>query len=101
MEREQLERELEALHEASFAWALRCCGGDRGEAEDVLQTTYLKIVEGRARYRGESAIRTWLFAVIKRTAVDAHRRRERRERVRFWLRRVPRAEFPDAPDRAF
>lgn len=41
------EQRLEELHPASFGWAVQCCGGDRQEAEDVLQTTYLKVLDGR------------------------------------------------------
>ena len=37
-----------------------------GEAEEVLQTVYLKIFEGNARFRGESSLKTWLFAVIRK-----------------------------------
>src|SRR2546426_689084 len=51
----ELKAELETLHSASFGWALSCCRRDRGEAEDVLQTVYLKILEGKARFRGEAA----------------------------------------------
>ncbi len=68
-----LEQQIEDLHEASFAWTLTCCGGDRQEAEDVLQTTYLKVLDGRARFNGRSSLKTWLFAVIRRTAVGRRR----------------------------
>ncbi len=64
----ELKAELETLHSASFGWALSCCRRDRGEAEDVLQTVYLKILEGKARFRGEAAFKTWLFAVISGVA---------------------------------
>jgi RNA polymerase sigma-70 factor (ECF subfamily) len=67
--------ELEKLHAASFGWALSCCRRDRTEAEEVLQTVYLKILEGKARYRGESNLKTWLFAVIRKTAITEHRKR--------------------------
>jgi len=69
---------LEACHPESFAWALNCCGRDPIEAEDVLQTVYLKVLDGRARFDGRSAFTTWLFAVIRRTAAEERRRHRRR-----------------------
>jgi len=74
MDNAELKVELEKLHSASFGWALSCCGRDRGEAEEVLQTVYLKILEGKARFRGEANLKTWLFAVIRNTAISEHRR---------------------------
>lgn len=74
--REQLERH----HAASFGWALHCCGRDPVEAEDVLQTAYVKILEGRACFAGRSSFKTWLFEVIRRTAADARRR--------HWFRKL-------------
>ena len=73
MDRAELERELERLHAASFGWALGCCGRNRDDAEEVLQTVYLKVLEGKARFDGRSSLKTWLFAVIRRTALS-HRR---------------------------
>ena len=90
---EPLERCLEALHPASYGWALGCCRWDREEAEEVLQTAYLKILDGRARFDGRSSFKTWLFAVIRRTA--AERRRGR------WLRSLAALRRLDArPDPA-
>ncbi len=82
MDSAALRDQLESHHTASFAWALHCCDRDRQEAEEVLQTVYLKIIEGKARYDGRSSLRTWLFAVIRRTAADARRRHILR-RLRF------------------
>ena len=70
----ELKAELEKLHGSSFGWALGCCRRDPGEAEEVLQTVYLKILEGKARFRGESSLRTWLFAVIHKTAAGERRK---------------------------
>jgi RNA polymerase sigma factor (sigma-70 family) len=67
--------ELEALHLESLGWARSCCRQDAEEAENVLQAVYLKIVERRALFDGRSTLRTWLFAVIRRTAADGRRRR--------------------------
>jgi RNA polymerase sigma-70 factor (ECF subfamily) len=69
-----LEGELERLHPASFAWALGCCRRNREDAEEVLQTSYLKILEGRARFGGTASFKTFLFAVIRRTAGELRRR---------------------------
>ena len=70
----ELKAELEMLHGASFGWALNCCRRDRAEAEEVLQTVYLKILEGKACFRGEASLKTWLFAVIRKTAIGEHRK---------------------------
>jgi len=89
--------QLETLHPESFAWALACCAHDLAEAEDVLQMTYLKILDNRARYAGRSSFKTWLFGVIRFTA-----REQRRWAWLRWLRRAPLEDAeerpsPDAP----
>lgn len=77
----ELKHELEKLHSASFGWALNCCRRDHAEAEEVLQTVYLKILQGKARYRGEASLKTWLFAVIRKTAIGEYRKRVLRNLV--------------------
>lgn len=74
MSRARLEADLAELHPASFGWALGCCNGNRGEAEEVMQVAYLKVLDGRARFDGGSSFKTWLFAVIRRTAGERRRR---------------------------
>lgn len=74
MEISELKTELEKLHQASFGWALSCCRHNHAEAEEVLQTVYLKILQGKACYRGECKLQTWLFAVIRKTAITERRR---------------------------
>ena len=77
----EIEAELEAHHRAGFAWSLACCGRDREEAEDVLQASYVKILDGRAEFAGRSSFKTFLFGVIRKTASEARRRRI----VRDWF----------------
>src|SRR5262249_18279689 len=55
--------------------ALACCRWDRTAAEDVLQTAYLKLVDGRARFDGRAQFQTFLFGLIRRTASEERRRR--------------------------
>lgn len=92
-----LRDELALHHPSAFAWAVRCSLGDRAEAEDVLHHAYCKVLEGKARFDGRSAFRTWLFGVIRVTA------RERRRwewlgatRLERWWRESPRANGADA-----
>jgi RNA polymerase sigma-70 factor (ECF subfamily) len=87
--------QIAACHEESFAWALGCCDRDRGDAEEVLQTAYLKVLDGRARYDGRSSLKTWLFAVIRRTASERRRRAALRR-----LRLLPADRAAETPDPA-
>lgn len=92
--------DLERLHEQSFGWALTCCGWDHHIAEDVLQTTYVKVLSGAAKYRGKASFRTWLFSVIRRTALEhARRARSRAEGLRRWDREVSRPAVAEPDDR--
>jgi len=71
---DELEARLASLHEDSFGWACACCGWNESEAEDVLQSAYVKVFSGQARFEGRSAFRTWFFGVIRFTAMEQYRR---------------------------
>ncbi len=73
MDSTELRNSLIALHSASFAWAMLCCR-DRELAEEVLQSVYVKVLSGRAPFRGEASLRTWLFTVIRNASRDQRRR---------------------------
>src|SRR5213076_941608 len=78
--------ELARHHRAAFGWALACCRWDRSAAEDVLQTAYLKVIDGRAQYGGTAEFRAFLFGVIRRTASEERRRRAVRSALSLsWL----------------
>jgi len=74
MEIDELKAMLESHHGSSFGWAMACCRRDPVDAEDVLQIAYLKVLEGKARFNGNSSFKTWLFAVIRKTALDQRRK---------------------------
>ena len=94
MRDDEIREALEKHHTASYGWALHCCDGDPGEAEDVLQIAYLEVLDGRARFAGRSRFRTWLFSVIRNTA--AGRRRRRYLRAALLLRRGEEVPQPRA-----
>lgn len=95
MRRGELEAELEREHPDAFAWALRCSQGIREDAEDALHAAYERILEGRARFDGRSSFRTWLFGVVRRTALEQRRRGWLRlERLRNWFAREGRGVGP-------
>ena len=79
--RDEIEYELEQLHQQSYAWALACCKRNPNDAEDVLQMTYLKILDGSAHFEGRSAFRTWLFGIIRHTAAGKWRKFINRDRL--------------------
>ncbi len=59
---------------ALLAYAQRLLGGDRHQAEDVVQETFLRAWRNAGRLNGATA-RPWLFTVARRIVIDAHRRR--------------------------
>lgn len=66
---------LKEHHKKSYIWALRCCRGNKEEAKEALQESYLKVLDGRAKFNGQSEFKTWLFAVIRITEADMRRKR--------------------------
>ncbi len=89
---------LQEHHEDSWGWALSVCDWDRHTAEDVLQDAYLRVLDGRARFRGKSSAKTWFFSVIRRVGSEHRRAGLRGARLaRKWFA----ANDEVAPDAAF
>lgn len=98
----ELEARLTGLHADSYGWALSCCGWNDAEAEDVVQNAYVKVLSGQASWSGRSSFRTWLFGVVRLTALESrrreaslHRRAERAEQERAAV-----IDPPPEPDAA-
>ncbi len=89
---------LERHHAESFGWALYCCAGNIEEGKDLLQTCYLKVLEGKARYNGHSIFKTWWFGVIRNTALETERKRRRRLKILNYL---PRPDPEPAREQGF
>ena len=96
---QDLRARLESLHPQCFGWAMTCCGNRREDAEDVLQDTYVAVLDGLP-FNGASSLQTWLFGIIRNKA----RARARREWLRALLgtahaARIDRPAPAPAPDR--
>jgi len=73
MEPENLLADLRPLHEAGYQWALNCSQWQPQEAEEILQTVYLKILSRKASFKRKSSLKTWFFGVIRITAKEHYR----------------------------
>jgi RNA polymerase sigma-70 factor (ECF subfamily) len=49
--------------------------GNRDDAEDAAQETFLRALRSLAGYRGQASIRTWLFRIALNVCLDAKRLR--------------------------
>lgn len=75
------ERSFRALYRRHtprlYQLALRLLGGDVRDAEDAVQETWIRAVEGLQRFRWEAAFGTWLGGIAVNVCRDALRRRRR------------------------
>lgn len=54
--------------------------GDREEARDVVQVTFLRVWEKASRYDPQWHPNTWLYRIVTNLAIDLHRKRMRNNR---------------------
>lgn len=81
MDQKWLRHIISQQHEVAYRWACHCCHGDPELAKDVLQMVYLKILEGNAKFDQRAEVKTWLFSVIRFTAIDELKKQGRQEFV--------------------
>ena len=84
-----------AHHESLYRWARALAGWDREEALEILQQTYLEVIEGRADPTRADDARAFLFGVARRVASSRRRRRAVFGRV-LGLERTRTAGAPEA-----
>jgi RNA polymerase sigma-70 factor (ECF subfamily) len=64
---------LEIYHSDIYAHLRRLCG-NRQDAEDLTQQTFLKVWSALDRFAGRSEFSTWLYRIAHNTYVDGRRR---------------------------
>jgi len=82
--------------DAAFRVALRCCR-NAADAEDAVQTAFIEVLRHAAQYRGESAVRPWIFGFVVNAC--RHKAREEGRRAAREERASVSGELP-AEDRA-
>jgi len=69
-------RRLYAAHTPRlYLWMLRLCGGDRAEAEELLQETWIRAAGRLASFRWESRLSTWLYGIAWNARRETRRAR--------------------------
>lgn len=68
----ELEDVFRAHQQAVFAYFLRIIG-DRHDAEELTQETFVRACGAAVRFRGDSKVSTWLFGIARRVLLEAVR----------------------------
>jgi RNA polymerase sigma-70 factor (ECF subfamily) len=58
-----------------YRFAIRMVGGDRTDAGEVVQEAFISAWKNIETFEARSALRTWLFSLVSRRAVDLQRKR--------------------------
>ena len=79
---------------------LRFCAAQVGpdRAEDCFQETMLSALRAYDQVRDPEAIRSWLFSIASRKAIDAHRARARAPEPIADVEQLPVADEPEPSD---
>ncbi len=98
------EADLENLVEQFYPRILRAAivmTGNRWEADDLAQETFLQAMRSWPRFGRRSGVDTWLYSIL----LNVHRKRVRSARRRWqrwlgWFRRTDSRRVADSPDAA-
>lgn len=68
---------VEATYRGVYTLCLRILR-DPDDAAEATQDAYLKVWRGLQRFRGDSALETWMYRIASNAAISKHRSRKRR-----------------------
>ncbi len=68
----ELEDVFRAHQQAVFAYFLRVVG-NRQDAEELTQETFVRACGAALRFRGDSSVKTWVFGIARRALLEAAR----------------------------
>ena len=67
MDRDRFIAEVKVQQNALRSFLLALCGGDKAEADDIAQETFVKAYLAIDRYRDSGQFRAWLFKIAHNT----------------------------------
>jgi len=71
--------------------------GERAQAEDLLQETFLRVIKGSTSYQRDAKFTTWLYTIARNQCVDLSRRMKLRRAASLD---APAVGYGDAPEGA-
>ena len=76
-QKDQAFKHLVVSHQRMLYQHVRRMVPDHSDADDVLQNTFLKVWKNLDRFRGDSALKTWLFRIATNEALTLLNKRKR------------------------
>ncbi len=67
--------------------------GNREDAEDLAQETFIRLHKNIVKFRGESSLSTWLYRILSRLAIDHLRRQKLKQKI-FFMRNTDEEQDP-------
>jgi RNA polymerase sigma-70 factor (ECF subfamily) len=91
---------IESIVSVHFADLVRLCASildNQAEAQDAAQETLIAAIKNLRNFRGDSALKTWLFSIGINTCRGRLRKRKSRQRIQTLLERLHWVEPPHPP----
>ncbi|GAX88773.1 RNA polymerase [Effusibacillus lacus] len=71
--------------------------GNRNDAEDLLNETFIKVFRNLHQFDNRSGIKTWILSISRNVALDHIRKKERLKALNLVLQKEP-VDDPQLPD---
>jgi RNA polymerase sigma-70 factor (ECF subfamily) len=84
-------------HRSAYGFLARVSGASGQDLDDLVQTTFLQVLQSARRFKGKAAVRTWILGIASNVARRHFRGEARRRRLAEALAGAPRPEVP-TPD---